>query len=313
VTGSPVAPRISVVLAAFNAARTVSSAVRSVLAQTERGFELIVVDDGSTDSTLQILDDIGDPRMRVISQANRGPSAARNTGIDAARGGLIAFLDADDLWLPRYLERMGAALDARPDAGMAYCDAWVFEDGTGRVRRTTIFDRHHPPGPPPLDPAQFLVLHLRDNFFYVGTTVRARALAQVGGFREDLTGREDYEMWLRIEADGFPVVEVAEPLALYRISPHQRSANSTHAVTGNLELYDILQARRDLPPQAYRILARRRQAMYRSLTPPSPGTVLRARARRLASDVWHALPGAHVWRDQPPPAVADAFPDLATL
>jgi glycosyltransferase involved in cell wall biosynthesis len=310
------APRFSVVIPAFNAERTLSSAIRSVLAQTDSGFELIVVDDGSTDATSEIVRDHRDQRIRLVSQTNNGLPAARNAGIRAAAGALIAFLDADDLWLPQYLERMGGALAAHHRDGMAYCDAWVFQGGTGRIRSSTVFDRHRPAGTLPACPAQFLVHHLHDNFFYVGTTVRADVFKQIGGFREDMASLEDYEMWLRIEAGGFQAVEVAEPLALYRTSPDQMSADAVRMTTSLLKLCDILEARADLPPPAYRVLARRRRmavAEYHAATTPSPTSIVRRHTRRLASEIWHGLPGRGRWRRRPPPAVADVFPDLHRL
>src|SRR5450755_2097977 len=94
-------PEFSVVVPADNAAGTISSAVRSVLAQTQPDLEVIVVDDGSTDATAEIVAGIEDSRVRVISQDNRGLPAARNAGVAAARGTYIALLDSDDLYLPR--------------------------------------------------------------------------------------------------------------------------------------------------------------------------------------------------------------------
>jgi glycosyltransferase involved in cell wall biosynthesis len=300
-------PRFSVVIPAFDAERTVVAAIRSVRAQTEPDFELIVVDDGSRDATADRVRQVDDRRIRLLRQENRGLSAARNAGIGAARGSLIAFLDADDLWLPTYLERMGAALAARPEAELAYCDAWVFEAGTGRIRRQTFFDRHRPAGSLPLEPAAFLLVHLRDNFFYVGTTVRARAFASVGGFREDMTSLEDYEMWLRIEAAGGAIVEVAVPLALYRTSPGQMSANTPRMAANLAALCDHLEARDDLPAGARRLIAARRRE---ALTVARPGLT---RARAIAGAVRHALPPGRMWRPAAPAVVAEAFPDLARL
>ena len=125
-----------------------------MLQQTEQDFEVLVVDDGSTDDTSECARSFaGDPRLRVISQPNRGPSAARNAGLAAAQGFYVSMLDADDLWLPEYLEVMGGALDANPDAPFAYTDAWVFDDGTGRIRRTPAMFYQRPPstvhGSPP--------------------------------------------------------------------------------------------------------------------------------------------------------------------
>jgi glycosyltransferase involved in cell wall biosynthesis len=312
----PGSPRFTVVVPAFDAERTIGSALRSVVAQTERDLEVIVVDDGSRDRTVEAARAVGDPRLRIISQANRGLPGARNAAIAAARGRLVALLDADDLWMPTYLERMGAALEARPDAGMAYCDAWVFEDGTGRVRRATIFARRRPAGPLPPDPAAFLLVHLLDNFFYVGTTIRADVLERVGGFREDMTSLEDYEMWLRIQAAGLAAVEVPEPLALYRTSPHQMSADTGRMTENLLRLCAILEAREDLPPGARAVIARRRREALRDRTAAAPGASLprlQVRLRALAATVVHALPGHGVWCDRPPAEVAAAFTELSRV
>jgi glycosyltransferase involved in cell wall biosynthesis len=309
-------PRLSVVIPAFNAAQTLGSAIRSVLSQTDPGFELIVVDDGSTDTTPSVVRGHPDPRIRLVSQKNKGLPAARNAGILAARGEFVSFLDADDLWLPHYLERMYRALAVPRQAGLAYCDAWVFQDGTGRVRRSTVFDRHRPAGTLPADPAEFLLHHLRDNFFYVGATVRADVLEQVGGFREDMVSLEDYEMWLRIEAGGFGAVEVAEPLALYRTSANQMSADTLRMTASLVKLCEILESRDDLSPPAYRVLARRRQvalAEYRAATEPSRSTIVRVGMPRLASRILHGLPGGGIWRRRPPAVVAEVFPDLRRL
>ena len=125
-------PRFTIVIPAFNAARTIGSSIRSVLQQTEQDFEVVVVDDGSTDDTVECARSFAtDPRVRVISQRNKGPSAARNAAVAAARALYVSMLDADDLWLPEYLEVMGGALDGNPDAPFAYTDAWVLDDGDG--------------------------------------------------------------------------------------------------------------------------------------------------------------------------------------
>jgi len=113
-------PAVSIVIPAFNASWCIRRAVDSVLAQTFTDFELIVVDDGSTDETAEILRSYGDA-LRVVSQPNGGMSCARNAGIRIARGRYIAFLDADDRWLPAKLERQVKLLDDRP--ALAFCAA----------------------------------------------------------------------------------------------------------------------------------------------------------------------------------------------
>src|SRR6201994_3251093 len=127
--------RLSVVIPAFNAATTIRAAVRSTLSQTMPVLEVIVVDDGSTDATAEVVAAMEDPRVRLVSRANGGPSAARNAGIAAARGEWVAFLDSDDLWLPRYVETATAALSGAPNPGFAYTDAYVFHAGRGQVKQ----------------------------------------------------------------------------------------------------------------------------------------------------------------------------------
>src|SRR5436190_1570422 len=103
-------PQVSVIVPAFNAGRTISAALASVFAQTYRDFEVIVVDDGSTDDTAARIAEWGD-RVLYVRQPNGGPARARNTGIGRSRGRLVAFLDADDVWLPEKLERQVAYFD----------------------------------------------------------------------------------------------------------------------------------------------------------------------------------------------------------
>lgn len=208
--------RFTVVIPAFNAARTVVSSIRSVLEQTTQDFELIVVDDGSTDGTVERARAFEtDPRVRVFRQPNRGPSAARNTGIVNARGSYVSMLDADDLWLPEYLEVMGGALDAAPEAAFAYTDAWLLEDATGKVRRKSAMSRQQPPKTVP-DPRKFFLRLLERNFIYTSVTARRSILERVGGYDESLWTSEDWELWLRIVADGAHVVRPPGMLGIHR-------------------------------------------------------------------------------------------------
>lgn len=118
-------PTVSVIIPTHNRAYCLARAIDSVLAQTYRDFELIVVDDGSTDATLDLLRGYDDPRLTVIRhETNKGVSAAINTGIRASSGGIIALQDSDDEWLPEKLERQLAVLRERPEVGVVYCDQW---------------------------------------------------------------------------------------------------------------------------------------------------------------------------------------------
>ena len=118
---SQTVPRVSVMIPAYNAAATIAGTVESVIAQTIQDFEIICVDDGSTDATLAIVKKFGD-RVRLIEQANSGPAAARNNGARHSSGEYLAFLDADDVWMPQFLERSVAALDGDHSMSLAYCN-----------------------------------------------------------------------------------------------------------------------------------------------------------------------------------------------
>jgi glycosyltransferase involved in cell wall biosynthesis len=111
---------ISVIIPAYNVAQFLREAVDSALAQTRRDIEAIVVDDGSTDGSADMLRDLDDPRLRVIRQDNAGSAAARNAGLRLASGNLVAFLDADDRWAPQNLERQAAFLESHPEVDMTF-------------------------------------------------------------------------------------------------------------------------------------------------------------------------------------------------
>src|SRR5688572_4229057 len=184
-------PKVSVIIASYNYGRFVGQAIRSVLDQTWRDREVIVVDDGSTDDTAAVVRTFGDS-VRAIHQANRGLSGARNTGLRAASGQYVACLDSDDLWLPDKLARQVAVLDARPDVGLVYADAVYFDDASG-----TSLGRHgeryrHADGHVTAD------LITRGNFIPSPTPLFRRAAVDVvGDFDETLRHSEDWDMWIR--------------------------------------------------------------------------------------------------------------------
>ena len=304
------APRFSIVMAAFNAAATVRSAIGSVLAQTNPDLELIVVDDGSTDGTAEALASVPDPRVRAISQPNRGPAAARNAGIAEARGGYVAFLDSDDLLMPTYLERSERALRESGGAGFAYTDAYVFDAATGKVRRRSAMARNRPPEPPPTDPAAFLLELLQRNFIYVATTVPRKVLEHVGGFDESLKGPEDYELWLRILVRGYGAAWMPGRQALYRKHGSQLSRNVVTMTRSLLAVYDGL-SMEDMPSVEHRrLLERRRRETRRQLV------VLSRFGRLVPVGLVGRLKAAGVgesWYDAGPPEVTAAFPDLSAV
>jgi glycosyltransferase involved in cell wall biosynthesis len=199
-------PTVSIVMPCFNAATHLPDSVGSVLAQTMGDWELIVVDDGSTDASLVWLRSQTDPRIRPLSQANQGVSSARNAGLAVAHGVYVAFLDADDTWASDFLEKMRAALQNRPDAVLAYC-GWQNLGLPG--------GRGAPFVPPDYEtPAKAETLFAGCRWPIHAALVRREAVATAGGFDPTLKNAEDYALWLRV-ATNAPIVRVPELLAFY--------------------------------------------------------------------------------------------------
>jgi glycosyltransferase involved in cell wall biosynthesis len=201
---------VSVVIATRNHAAWLGDAIASVRAQTYTDWELVVVDDGSTDATRDVaLRHAGDRRVRYVHQAHAERSAARNRGIAETLAPLVAFLDADDRWLPEKLAKQVAALATEPAAGLCYTTA-RFVDAAGRPL---------PLRKPPRTIAGDVFPHLmRGNVIVLASVVvRRRCLEEVGGFDTKLPayGCEDWDLWLRI-ARRWRFAVVDEELTLYR-------------------------------------------------------------------------------------------------
>ncbi len=201
---------VSVVIAAHNQAGWLGDAIASVRRQTFTDWELVVVDDGSTDTTREVVaPHTSDPRIRYVFQSHQERSAARNHGIEASAGRFIALLDADDCWLPDKLAKQVVALEADPAAGFCYTPA-RFVDADGRPLAI-------------LKPARAIAGDvfprlLRGNVIILASVLLRRAcLEQVGGFDTTLSvyGCEDWDLWLRL-ARRFPVAVVDQELTLYR-------------------------------------------------------------------------------------------------
>jgi GT2 family glycosyltransferase len=303
---------------AFNAATTIASTIASVLFQTDADFELIVVDDGSTDTTAERVTQVGDPRVRLVSQPNQGLPAARNSGIAASHGTYVSFLDSDDLWLPDYLEHVRRAMTSSVDIGFAYTDAYAFEAGTGRVRRQSAMVGGRPPIPPPNDRNAFLLELLKRNFVYVSATVPRSVLDAVGGFDETRTASEDYDLWLRIVIKGYRAVHIPGRHALYRLHPGQMSRDEANLKRNELAVYSGLSID-DMPTAAHRaLLARRRREAQRDVRLAEGDAVLAAAVRRLRDRLGAqrqrlGLGGSYAWCHATPPEVAAAFPDLTRV
>lgn len=214
------APPVSVVVPAYNRADSIRLAIDSVLRQTWGDFELLVIDDGSTDGTREAVRAIGDPRLRLIeTPRNMGASAARNLGIEAARGEWVAFQDSDDEWLPLKLEKQMARLMAPGAAFVAgYCGMLILGEPFGEAPGGRLRARYFP------DPAEAEVegdlrlALLRTSLISTQTLVARRdLLLEIGGFDPELRALIDWDCVLRLAPLG-PIAFVDEPLALQRFS-----------------------------------------------------------------------------------------------
>jgi glycosyltransferase involved in cell wall biosynthesis len=219
----------------FNAAAHLPQSVGSVLAQTLADWELIAVDDGSSDGTLAWLQARTDPRIHVLSQTNRGVSAARNAGLAQARGEYVAFLDADDTWAPHFLAAMLTALRPRPEAVLAYC-GW---QNLGREGA-----RGEPFIPPDYEnAAKAEALFTGCRWPIHAALVKRDAVAAAGGFDPGLKNAEDFALWLEV-GTAAPIVHVPEVLAFYHFhGGTQASANRGQAALHHLRAQQRFLAR----------------------------------------------------------------------
>ena len=208
-------PKISVMIPVYNSARFLQEAIESVLAQTYKDYEIIVIDDGSTDNTKEVLAPYCD-RIRYIYQQNQGASSARNKGIRYSQGEYIAFLDADDIWLPEKLHIQVDYLDNNQEIALIYSWAlWVDVNGRPLNKRNRS-NRSLPTGD------IFNILFVRNFITPSSVMIRKRMLDTVGLFDESLTHAEDHELWLRIARE-FKGFGINKYLCKYRDTPQSLS------------------------------------------------------------------------------------------
>lgn len=221
--------RVSTLMPVYNGAAYVGQAIESVLAQREVDVELIVIDDGSTDDTPQILAGFGD-RIRVLRQSNAGHVKARNNGARIATGEWLAFLDADDEWLPDKLIKQLARTDQRTQ--VVYTERMNF----GEVERLTTKQSD---SQELLEGDIFEPLLTHGNFVTVSSVlIRRDVFDQLGGFEESLLVCEDWDMWLRYTAQGGHIGVVREPLTRYRWHSGAMTRNLRRMLEGRLQVVD---------------------------------------------------------------------------
>lgn len=265
-------PSVSVIIPTYNRADLIRRTIENVFEQTYKDFELIVVDDGSTDNTLQRLAAFGD-RIRVITQANAGAAAARNQGAEVACGEMIAFQDSDDLWLPGKLEKQVKVLEsAGTNVPCCLCNAEMhFSDKT-----TTSFDLawlqpHIESGIWTNVPE---VLSTTSVLFNQCSLIRTEAFRKIGGFDERYRFMEDYDLPLRLSLEGRSWAFLREPLVIWRQgSPQslylQAMSNEIRLKECELQIrQDVAERVKDMPEyqQLKNILRRERKRNERELT-----------------------------------------------
>ncbi len=208
-------PLCSVIIPAYNAMKYLPETLESVLQQTFTDFEVLIINDGSSDNIVQWADGLLDPRVKLISQENQGLSGARNTGIAHAIADYIAFVDADDLWEPTKLEKQVRCLDDHPEVGLVH--AWmalVDERGksTGRVIKSSV------------EGYVWEQIVQWNKIACPSVMVRRCCFDTMGVFDRNLRSVEDWDMWIRI-ATRYPFAAIKEPLAYYRQLPNSMSKN----------------------------------------------------------------------------------------
>ncbi|MBT9315559.1 glycosyltransferase family 2 protein [Leptothoe spongobia] len=250
-------PIISVIIPAYNSEKTIQESIDSVLTQTFSDFELIIVNDGSTDKTLELVEGIKDPRLRILSFENAGAAATRNRGIAKAKGDFIAFLDADDIWTTGKLADQLAAFKHEPSAGLVYSwsDYINFSGdflcvGKRVITSESIEDTY----------AKLLV----SNFLENGSTplIRIDILKEVGCFDESLESSQDLDLYLKIAAK-YRFVTVPKVQVKYRVTPGSITSKTAENEKKQVEFINKIFAQ---APGKYKHLKRQRlSGFYRYL------------------------------------------------
>ncbi len=236
----PAQPLLSVIVPCYNMAGHTRLTVESLLRQSYPRLEVLCVDDGSKDGTLEMLAGFGS-RIQVIAQKNQGACRARNAGLFRSRGELVAFLDCDDLWEPRKAQRAVEAFEANPRAGLVYHHAlWI--DAGGRVVG--------PPALPSLPSGRIFSRLIEKDFIRNSTpTLRRAALDAVGGWDETIFTTADWELWLRITRR-YEAVFLPEALSRTRIASLYNARNIEQTRRETLYIFDKYAS--ELGPRARR-------------------------------------------------------------
>lgn len=224
-------PEVSVIIPTYNRQQFIKEAVESVLKQTYGGYEIIVVDDGSTDGTRDILSLYRD-KIKYLFQLNKGPAAARNLGVQNSRGRFIAFLDSDDIWLPHKLEKQLEILLTNPAAAFVCSEAYVIDE-------EYCLRNHWKKNKDNIESFDGL---RQDNFVCTQTVLlRRECFNEVGGFDTQLSNAQDYDLWLRLSMK-YPFLYINEPFCLIRM----HASNNTKNTDGRVNSYRKILRKKEL-------------------------------------------------------------------
>jgi len=238
---------VSIVIPAYNVAQYISETLESVFAQTFTDYEVIVVNDGSPDT--ENFEQAIEPyisRIRYLKQENRGASVARNTGLQAARGEFIAFLDADDLWLPAYLDQQMKFIRER-GCDLACADAEFFGDteSGAPTYMTLLMD-----SAPASGDVSFLELVVSERSLITsGVVARRQPIMEVGLFDETLRNAQDFDLWLRLSRSGARLSYQRKVLLRYRCRADGLTGDAVNCHTRELRILDKVEKSYDLAPK----------------------------------------------------------------
>ena len=230
-------PLISVIIPAYNASSSIARALDSVLGQTFTDFEILVVNDGSSDTPE--LESVLNAYLKMIAyhkQENRGAGAARNVGVNNARGEFLAFLDADDQWRPNYLEAQMDVLQ-KSGADAVYCDALFV--GSPALKDKTYMELA--PSRTEVTPESLLAVDV--GVITSGVIARKQAVRDVGGFDETIRRGQDFDLWLRMAQKGFKFACHREVLLHYMVSDSGLSGDAVNQMRRRVELLETIRTR----------------------------------------------------------------------
>lgn len=237
-------PKVSVVIPAYNCERFISDAIESILRQSYKDYEIVIVDDGSTDKTAEIIKQYNNEKIKYIYQTNGGPAKARNTGIFNSKGEYIAFLDQDDAWLTNKLKLQVEVLENNNRVGLVYTDIYIVRDDVFN-NSTLKFRRSFQIRPP--QRGKVLKDLFLENFIPTSSVmVHRECFEKIGMFDLSLPPIEDYDRWLRISAQydidyiDKPLVKYRDHVACFRKNEVLTVTNTINTLNGILSDYHIL-------------------------------------------------------------------------